>query len=149
MSQRQVFRPSITVLIDLLLIVGAGFFMLSAGNLLAARTALIAGAITAGAVLVIWFFVLGPVCKIEIVKGAMCGPTPQLGRQTLLLRRIDLRRSVEYIPHARFWGYRDIWAHDGAKIRLFRYLLGGKQMYEIMHLIKNHPFREDASATTT
>ena len=149
MSEKKTYRPSLAVFMDILLIINAVFFMMSAGHVVTSRTAVIGAVITNLIVAALWFFLLGPLCTIEVVKGSMSGPSPQLVRETILLRRIDLRRSVEYIPKARMWGYRDIWAHDGTKIRLFRYLLGGRQMYEIMHMIKNYPFREDASATTT
>lgn len=91
-----------------------------------------------------WFMLLRPLLKIVVENNALTGPFKIFTRNSILLRKVDLRRSLEYHRKAEFLGYRDIWSVDGERIRLYRRFLGKTRQYRIIKLIKDHPFHESA-----
>ena len=136
------YTPSFRLLIDLLLGINVVFFMVYAGKLLPGSVALTLGVVFNAAFLFFWFVILRSRLTISIVKSKISGPSVFFNRQEILLRRVDLRRTLEYHRKDMMLGYRDLWSIDGEKIRLYRRVLGKEQMKSLMKVVKEYPFRE-------
>ena len=144
-AERSVFYPSLRFLFDWLLILNSFLFALMASRV-AHEDVLVAIGVGADVFFVLaWFFVLSPLLKIVIEDNAVTGPFKLFNRQSILLRKVDLRRSLEYRRKADILGYRDLWSVDGERIRLYRRFLGKTRQYQIIKLIKEHPFHETAA----
>ena len=143
-SPRHVFKPSFRFIFDWLLLMNPFLFAL-----VATKVGVIAGLLAAGVginifLILTWILIIQPLLSVEIMDGAITGPSKVFVRKSFLLRKIDVRRSLEYHRKKEFWGYRDLWSVDGEYIRLYRRFLGKSAHYQIIKLIKANPFRESA-----
>ncbi len=146
-EENKIFRLPVRVLIDGLLILNSSVFVALAANFLTERAAL-SLAMGCNMFLVgLFFLILRPMLRVEIREGALIGPALFLKRDSILLRKIDVRRSLEFHRRADFLGYRDLWSIDGRRVRLYRRFLGKTNQYYIVKMIKNHPFRDSVEAS--
>jgi len=143
---RSVFYPTLRFLFDWLLILNSFIFALMASHVFP-DDLLISIAVGMDIFFIAsWFILLRPLLKIVIENNAVTGPFKLFTRKSILLRKVDLRRTLEYHRRAEFLGYRDLWSVDGERIRLYRRFLGKSRQYQIIKLIKDHPFHETAPA---
>ena len=141
---RAVFYPTLRFLFDWLLILNSFLFALMASRFFHEDLLISIGVAMDIFFLLSWFFFLRPLLKIVIENNAVTGPFKLFTQKSILLRKVDLRRSLEHHRRAEFLGYRDLWSVDGERIRLYRRFLGKTQQYQIIKLIKEHPFHETA-----
>jgi len=144
--QRKIFYPSLRFLFDWLLILNSFLFALLASRVFHENLLISIGVGMDVFFIAVWFILLRPMLKIVIENNAVTGPFKFFTRKSILLRKVDLRRSLEYHRKAEILGYRDIWSVDGDRIRLYRRFLGKTRQYQIVKMIKEHPFHETASA---
>ncbi len=144
--ERHVYKPSLRFLFDCLLVLNSFLFALAASRALPPDFLLSAGAGFNLFLMLSWFLVVRPLFEIVIENNAITGPFKVFKRQSILLRKVDLRRSLEYHRRAEFLGYRDLWSVDGERIRLYRRFLGKTRQYNIIKVIKEHPFHETAAS---
>ncbi len=142
---QQLFRPRTRVLIDLLLISDSLLFAILATQIVEERLLFSLAAGWNCFLIGIFYVIVRPLLYVEIRDGAVVGPALLFKRDSILIRKIDVRRSLEFHHKSDFWGYRDLWSVDGRRIRLYRRFLGKRNQYKIITTIKDHPFRESAS----
>lgn len=144
-AERSVFYPSLRFIFDWLLLLNSFLFALLASRVFNEAVLLSAGVGLNVFFILTWIVLLRPMLKIVIENNAITGPFKLFNRQSILLRKVDLRRSLEYHRNAEFLGYRDLWSVDGEKIRLYRWFLGKTRQYQIIKAIKGHPFHETSA----
>ena len=144
---RQVFKPTLRFLFDVLLLFNSLLFALLAAKAIQAGVLLSIGAGVNLFFILIWILLVRPLLQIEMKDGMISGPSDIFTRKTLPLRKVDVRRSLEYSRRSEFLGYRDLWSVDGEHIRLYRRFLGKAKHYQIVKLIREHPFRESAPSS--
>ncbi|OGW72513.1 MAG: hypothetical protein A2Y02_00450 [Omnitrophica bacterium GWA2_52_12] len=141
---QQLFRPRTRVLIDLLLISNSLLFAVLAMQIVPDRLLFSFAAGWNFFLIGIFYGIIRPLLYVEIRDGAVVGPSLLFKRDSILIRKIDVRRSLEFHHKSDFWGYRDLWSVDGRRVRLYRRFLGKRNQYKIIMAIKDHPFRESA-----
>ena len=144
-SENAVFYPSLRFLFDWLLISNSFLFALLASRVFPEDLMISIGVGVDIFFVLMWFFILRPLLKIVISDNTVMGPFKLFTRKSILLRKVDLRRSLEYHRKAEILGYRDLWSVDGERIRLYRRFLGKTRQYQIIKVIKEHPFHETAA----
>jgi len=144
--KKKVFYPTLRFLFDWLLILNSFLFALLASRLFSEAKLMALGGGLNTFFILSWFILLRPMFKIVIENNAITGPFKVFKRTSILLRKVDLRRTLEYHRRAEFLGYRDILSVDGERIRLYRRFLGKTKQYQVIKLIKEHPFHETAPA---
>lgn len=143
-SERLIIYPSWRFLFDWLLIVNSLLLALLASHVFRDDLLIAVGVGFDIFFVLSWFVLLRPMLKIVIENNTLTGPFKLLTRKSILLRKVDLRRTLEFHRKAEFLGYRDLWSVDGERIRLYRRFLGKSRQYQIIKLIKAHPFHETA-----
>jgi len=144
-AEHVVFYPSLRFLFDWLLILNSFLFALLASRAFNEQKLIALGFGMDVFFILSWFILLRPLLKIVIENNAVTGPFKLFTRKSILLRKVDLRRSLEYHRKAEVLGYRDLWSVDGERIRLYRRFLGKTRQYQIIKVIKEHPFHETAA----
>ncbi len=141
---RHVFKPSLRFLFDWLLLLNSFLFALMATKVVENNSLLAVGTGINLFLILTWVLIIQPLMQVEIKAGGITGPSDLFIRKSFLLRKVDVRRTLEYNRKKEFWGYRDLWSVDGEHIRLYRRFLGKSAHYQIIKLIKEPPFHESA-----
>ncbi len=127
-----VFRPLNRVLVDVLIATILALFILSAIGVFPLKVFFQSAVIVCVAEVLIWFIFIRNFFSITITQEKILGPSPFLFRVAINLSDLHHARSEERSKASIWWGYRDLWTKDlKNKIRLWRRLLGRRQIYKI------------------
>ena len=149
MSTRQVFRPRIRLLIDILLYMNVGLLFLLGLHLLPIKLG-VAVQVALNIVLIAgWFTIVRYYFSIEFSNSKIYGPDWGLRRTSLPLVQVNHDR-FEHRTWISRWLCRRIWSLDGkTKVCLWRPFLGKNQMRAILDVIYQFPLREAAGRKGT
>ncbi len=139
-----IFWPRTRVLTDLLLFWAVLLLLIATFKMVPLHWLLAVGIGWAVIFSSIWFLWIRPVFKIVIKEGTIFGPSRTFKRVSFPLRKLDHRKLLRRTPKQKWIGYRDLYALDGSRIRMWHKLLGKLAGYEIMEIIEKYPFRESS-----
>lgn len=127
-----VFRPLNRVLVDTLIATILALFILSAVGAFDMKVFFQVAVIVCVAEVLIWFIFIRNFFSVTITQEKIFGPSPFFCRAAVNLSDLNRARSEERSKASIWWGYRDLWSKDlKYKIRLWRRLLGRRQIYKI------------------
>lgn len=132
MAERTVYKPLSRVLIDLLVGTDALFFLVFALGGIDLKTTVLMAVSLNVATIIFWLLVIVPHFQVVFAEKEISGPSQEFFKRTsFLLIKIDRERLLERSKKAKKLGYYDLKSRDGKTIRLWRRLLGRRQVYKI------------------
>ena len=140
----QVFKARTRVLLDLLLF--GNIAILTASIVYFSWLTFLATAFFfSGSLALLWVIVISPLVQVELTPQALTGRGPDFKKNTLLLRRVDIRVTNSTVTSwQRRYLWKDVWSIDEQCVRLYRRILGERQVAKIMTVIERYPFRESS-----
>jgi hypothetical protein len=143
LPEKKIFQARHRVFLDLALIPNIVIFIvLHILELPGLVTVAVAAAFT-GTMGLLWMVLIRPQCRVEVTKDTITGHTPNFSKLTISLRKVDLRKTNRPSEGwKRKYFSKDIWTNDGKCIRLYRRLLGERQVAKIMTVVEKFPSRD-------
>ncbi len=129
-------------LLDLLLYLNCIFFVVWVTEALKPPVLLLLVLGLNGALITVWFAVLRPLTRIDIIQGTLCGRSEKGRKVSFPLRKVYLSKTLRRQSRFSRWCYKDIWSLEKQRIRFYRRALGQYQLRILMVMIQNYPFRE-------
>ncbi len=129
-GQKKIFRPIKRALLDILIITDLAIIIFGPTGRRFEHliiVMLMINVIEAG----LWFVIARAYFRIELTTEKISGPAAIIGRVTLKRSELDRSRSEKRSPAARWVGFRDIYSTDGRCIRVYRRILGRRQIHNI------------------
>jgi hypothetical protein len=133
-NQKKYF-PRGRFLIDILLVTDVLFLLIYAVSTVYFTGFVIAALVFNVLEILIWFTWVRKVFTITVTETTVTGPSPELSRKTLQLAQIDKWKTENLSGMTKKKGFVDIWTLDGARVRIFRTILGRGQCYFILESV--------------
>lgn len=141
----QVFQARTRVLLDLMLMGNLAILAASILYFSWVSFLLMAFCFSAGFGL-LWSAVIVPISRVELTQQSLTGRGPDFKKNTILLRKVDIRVTNSSVSSwQRRYLWKDVWSIDENCVRLYRRVLGERQVAKIMTVIERYPFRESSA----
>jgi hypothetical protein len=144
-AEAKVFTARTRVLFDILLFVNVAIFVACLIQFSMLTFFSFSLFISVGFSLV-WLIIVRPLSRIEMEPKTITGRNQYFQKITIPLRKIDLSRTNSLSSSfKRKFLCKDIWSVDDECIRLYRRVLGERQVTKIMTVVEKYPFRGSKS----